>query len=202
LKATIYVEGGAKNNSHLNRELRKAFSTLFEKLGVEDKISKIIASGSRSEAFDDFKTAFKKAKKDEAIMLLVDSEDAITTSTKWDHVKNRIGDNWDKPRDADENNLFFMVECMESWFLSDKNALKSFYGKDFHEKSLPNNTNLESLNKKEIYTVLEKATKDTTKGIYGKGTHSFKILETLDPIKVKAHGIFAQEFFEYLEELK
>jgi hypothetical protein len=87
LRVKIYIEGGAKNNSHLNRELRKAFSSLFEKLGVKDKISKIIASGSRNEAFDDFKTAFKKAKKDEGIMLLVDSEDAITTSTKWEHVK-------------------------------------------------------------------------------------------------------------------
>jgi hypothetical protein len=117
-------------------------------------------------------------------------------------LKNRTGDNWDKLIGANEDNLFFMVECMESWCLSDKNALKSFCGKDFHENSLPNNTNLKSVNKKEIYAALEKATKDTTKGIYGKGAHSFKILGMLDPQKIKDHGTYAREFFKYLEELK
>jgi len=202
LKVKIYVEGGGNDNSRLCAELRRGFQSLFIKAGFEGKLPSVIASGGRAEAFHDFEIAIKKVKKDEVILLLVDSEDAIAASTKWEHVKNRTGDNWDKPITADEDNLFFMVECMESWFLADKDALKNFYGKDFHENSLPNNTNLESVKKKKIYTALEKATKKTIKGTYGKGDHSFKILGMLDADKVKNHGKYAAEFFDYLEKLK
>ncbi|MFZ2968089.1 MAG: DUF4276 family protein [Sulfuricurvum sp.] len=202
MKAKIYVEGGAKNNSQLNKELRMAFSLLFDKLGIKSKVSKIIASGSRSEAFGDFKAAIKNKKFDEVILLLVDSEGCIDGDIKkWDYVKTRVGDNWEQPKSADEDNLFFMIECMESWFLADKDALKSFYGKDFHENALPKNTNLESTCKQTIYNALENATKDTTKGTYGKGAHSFKILGMLDANKVKNHGKHSKEFFEYLEKL-
>ena len=95
-----------------------------------------------------------------------------------------------------------MVECMESWFLADKDALKNFYGKDFKDNSLPKTANLESIKKKTIISALENATKDTTKGIYGKGAHSFKILATLDADKVKEHGAYAKEFFECIENIK
>jgi hypothetical protein len=50
-------------------------------------------------------------------------------------------------------------------------------------------------------TALEKATKDTIKGIYGKGAHSFKILATLDAKKVKKHGAYAEDFFKRLKDL-
>lgn len=200
MKVKIYVEGGGNDNSRLCAELRQGFQSLFIKAGLEGKLPSVTASGSRDDAFNDFKMAIKNLKKDEAVLLLVDSEDPINSiQTKWQHVKNR--DSWDKPFGASEDNLFFMVECMESWFLADKDALKSFYGKDFHEKKLSTNTNLEAIKKTAIYDSLSEATKDTTKGRYGKGTHSFKILATLDAAKVKAHGNFAKDFFDHIQSL-
>jgi len=201
LKVKIYVEGGGNDNSRLCAELRRGFHSLFIKAGFDGKLPSVIASGGRAEAFHDFAIAIKKVKKDEVILLLVDSEDAITTSTKWEHVKNRTGDNWDKPIGANEDNLFFMVECMESWFLADKDGLKNFYENAFHENNLPKTANLESIKKTTIMTALEKATRDTTKGIYGKGAHSFKILAVLDAKKVEKHGKYSEDFFKRLKDL-
>jgi hypothetical protein len=201
LKVKIYVEGGGQgaHSSSLRAELRQGFQALFIKAGFVGNLPSVIAAGSRNDAFNDFKTAIGKAKEDEMILLLVDSEDAIATSTKWEHVKNR--DSWDKPDKAEEENLFFMVECMESWFLADKDALKSFYGKGFKENSLPKTANLESIKKTAIITSLENATNNTTKGAYGKGAHSFKILAGLDADKVKEHGKYSKEFFERIERI-
>jgi hypothetical protein len=122
LKVKIYVEGGGNDNGRLCAELRQGFQSLFIKAGFEGKLPSVIASGSRNDAFNDFNTAVKKVKADEVVLLLVDSEDTITASTKWEHVQKR--DSWDKPTNANDENLFFMVECMESWFLADKDALK------------------------------------------------------------------------------
>lgn len=200
MKVKIYVEGGGNDNSRLCAELRQGFQSLFISAGFSGKLPSVVASGSRNDAFSDFETAMKRVKKDEVILLLVDSEDSVTsTLTKWEHVQKR--DSWNKPTNANEDNLFFMVECMESWFLADKDALNNFYGKDFHENSLPKTADLESIKKTAIITTLEKATKDTTKGIYGKGAHSFKVLAVVDAKKVEKHGIHAKDFFKRLKDL-
>ncbi len=202
MRVKIYVEGGGNDNSRLCAELRQGFQSLFIKAGFGGKLPSVIASGGRAEAFHDFQIAIRKSKLGEVILLLVDSEGGIEDGvTKWDYVKTRVGDNWEQPKNANENNLFFMIECMESWFLADKDALKNFYGKDFHENSLLKNTNFESISKQNVYSSLENATKGTIKGRYGKGTHSFKILGMLDPQKIKDHGTYAREFFERIEEL-
>lgn len=197
MKTTIYIEGGG-NTAHLCSELRKGFQSLFSNAGFAGKLPKVVACGSRNDAFNDFKTAVN-AKKDETILLLVDSEDPITTPTKWAHVSTR--DSWIKPEKADEKNLYFMVECMESWFLADKATLINFYGKDFKETALPTTTGLESISKKTLYDGLAKATKLTSKGEYSKSNHSFKILALLDATKIKLHGRYAKEFFDHLSAI-
>lgn len=197
MKTTIYIEGGGKTDA-LHRELRKGFQSLFAKAGFEGRLPKVVACGSRNDAFSDFQTAIK-TKRDETILLLVDSEDPVMAPTKWEHVERR--DVWIKPGGASEENLYFMVECMESWFLTDKPTLAKFYGGAFKETALPATTTLESISKKTLYDGLEKATRLTSKGAYSKGNHSFKILALLDGKKIRHHGRYAQEFFEYLDKV-
>jgi hypothetical protein len=198
LKVTIYIEGGGDTKS-LHGELRQGFKTLFENANFGGKLPKVVACGSRNNAFRDFKIAFEKKKSSDAVLLLVDSEDNITNSqTKWGFVQNR--DKWDKPIAADEENIFFMVVCMESWFLADPNGLKVFFEKDFDSSKLARTQTLEEITKKSLYEGLKKATKYTSKGEYGKGQHSFKILKFLDATKVANHGKHSREFFDYLEQ--
>ncbi|MCX6052237.1 MAG: DUF4276 family protein [Campylobacterales bacterium] len=196
MKTTIYIEGGGKTK-YLKSELRQGFKLLFQSSGLDGKQLKIVASGSRNEAYSDFATAFKNIKSGETVLLLVDSEDIVSASTKWEHVVLR--DSWTKL--GTEENIFFMVVCMESWFLADTTGVEDFFGQNFDASKLPKNINREAIDKKQLYDGLKKATKNTSKGEYGKGQHSFKILTHLDGRKIEQHGKYSKEIFGYLRQV-
>jgi len=96
-----------------------------------------------------------------------------------------------------------MVQVMEAWFLADREALRDFCGNGFQESALPAATApIEAVGKPDLYAKLQKATADTkTKGAYGKGSHSFKVLATLDPELVRKASPWAERFFVALDKL-
>lgn len=198
MKTTIYIEGGGDTAS-LHSELRQGFQSLFKSAGFTGRLPKVVACGSRNDAFGDFKTGYLSKSKDEAILLLVDSEEKVNKPTKWEHVLVRDG--WEKLPNTTEENLFFMVVTMESWYLADVNGIVKFFGHGFDSSKLPKTSNLEDVDKAQLYESLKKATKSSSKGVYGKGSHSFKILALLDANKVKNHGKHSKEFFKYLNEI-
>ena len=59
---------------------------------------RIVACGSRSDAFSDFKKAAAIAGDNFFPLLLVDSEEDVTESEPWKHLKAR--DNWERPESA------------------------------------------------------------------------------------------------------
>ena len=197
----IYVEGGG-DQANLKTECRKAFSKFVEKCGLVGRMPRIIACGSRNEAYDDFCTAMRKVSDDEYVFLLVDSEAAVQVINKnnpWQHLKDR--DNWNRPNNVRNEQAHLMVQCMENWFLADINCLQIFYGNGFNSNALPQNPNIEAVNKNTLFHGLENATKNTQKGAYGKGAHSFKILENLDPQNVIAASPWADRFIKELKKI-
>ncbi len=196
MKIKIYIEGGG-DRRQLRSEMRQGFQALFQSAGLSGKLPSVVASGSRNEAYNDYQIALKNQKSNEIVILLVDSEEKVASLAKWEHLKNR--DDWELSS-HDEESIFLMVECMESWFLADKDGLEKFFGNKFDKSKLPQNTNYESIDKKTLYNGLKNATKQTSKGEYGKGSHSFKILTYLDGNKIKNHGKYSKEFFKYLED--
>jgi len=203
----IYVEGGGETNK-LKTECRRGFSSFFQKAKLgHKKMPSVVACGSRNNAYDDFCTAvslskklLEKKKQKYVPLLLIDSEAALEDAhTNWQHLKLRDG--WDKPSGVEENQVFLMVECMESWFLADHEALKTYFGHGFKPNSLPNQTNIESISKTSIFTSLKTATAKTkTKGKYGKGQHSFKILSMISPALVCEKSPHAKKLVERLRE--
>lgn len=193
----IFVEGGSKGQ--LAQKCRQGFARFFEKSGLGHRRPRITSCGSRKDAYDDFCHALSKAGEKDIFLLLVDSEAAVTVGADqvWDHVKARQGDGWDKPAAADAGKLHFMVECMENWFLADPQAVEAFFGQGFKSPALPNKKNIESVAKSDVYDALNKATdKLKTKRPYGKGEHSFSLLEKIDPAKVEAGGEFAKRVID------
>lgn len=188
----IFVEGGG-DSSQLKANCRKGFASFFEKAGLKGKMPRIVASGSRKQAYDDFCTALNNG---EEALLLVDSEESVNTGLQgtedyetwkpWEHLAQREGDKWLKPANATNKQCHLMVQCMESWFLADHDALKSFFGQGFQGNQLPTTANqIETIGKQQVYDALAKATANCkTKAKYGKGEHSFKILERIAPSKV------------------
>ena len=197
-KRFVFVEGGGDNNDALRSECRRAFKKFLERAGLEGRLPRVIPCGGRRSAFDQFCTAVSSASDDDVIVLLVDSDASISAASPWEHVKQRQGDGWDKPDDATDDDLHLMVECMESWFLADKDVLAGFYGQGFAPNSLPANPEVENVSKPDVYSGLINATRQTMKGAYGKGTHSFKILALVDPAKVRGAAPFADRLLNHL----
>ena len=193
----LFVEGGGNNNSALKTECRRAFTKLLEAAGFEGRLPRIVPCGGRRQAYSQFCTAVQNFGEHDVAVLLVDSEAAVTENSAWAHVRNRKGDGWEKPENASDKQLHLMVQCMESWFLADRKAMREFFGDGYREKSIPPATaQIEKVDKTDLYNKLKTATKDTkTKGAYGKGEHSFKLLARLDPNLIKKASPWAEHFF-------
>jgi hypothetical protein len=193
-EVTIYVEGGGNDNQRLARECRRGFSEFFKKLGIRVKI---VACGGRDNAYHRFCIGLKGNK---YCFLLVDSEEPVKNNIDvWHHV--RLRDNWEKPNKATNEHLHFMVECMEAWFMADKKTVADYYGKDFNQNALSKNTNVENISKKELEDTLKMATRETGKGKYDKGGHSFEILSKIDANKVIAQCAYAKRLHEKLQNI-
>jgi len=199
VRIKIYVEGGGDTHA-LKTKCRQGFSEFFRKAGLEGRMPRIVSSGGRQAAFDDFCTAMKRAANDEFIVLLVDSEDAVAAIDEpWFHLKYR--DNWDKPATAMDNNVHLMVWCMEAWFIADRETLAAFFGQHFNANALPARNDVENISKSDLYDELENATRlCEKKGKYGKGRHSFDILAQIDPAKVMAASPSAKRLIDTLRE--
>lgn len=191
MNVKVYVEGGGDTNA-LKTRCRQGFSEFFRKAGLEGRMPRIVASGGRQQTFDDFCTALKKSGVDDFIILLVDSEAPVAAGTgSWSHLKAR--DNWNKPAAATDENAHLMVQCMEAWFLADKDTLAAFFGGGFNRNALPSRTDVENISKHDLFNGLKNATRHCNKkGEYGKGKHSFDILAQIDISKVTAASPFAQ----------
>lgn len=204
----LYVEGGG-DSSTLKTACRAGFSDFLSKAGLKGKMPRIVACGSRRNAYDSFCTAVDSG---EDALLLVDSEAPVPADCQqgddpkswnpWQHLKNRQGDQWDRPGSADGKDCHLMVQCMEAWFLADRTNLQGFFGQGFNTKSLPPEGNqIESVAKEQIYRALSAASRSCkTKAKYGKGEHSFKLLALLSPDRVTAASPWARRFVDITKE--
>jgi len=198
----LYVEG-AGDSSALKTVCRAGFSTFISKAGIT-KRPRVVACGSRANAYDRFCTALKNGEK---AMLLVDSEQTVNSKYQqgsqetwqpWAHLKT--GDHWDKPQHSTDTDCHLMVQVMESWFLADRDVLKAFFGQGFNENSLPS-TPVEEVAKDTLYNALKQASRACkTKAVYGKNEHSFKLLALIDPEKVTRASPWAKRFVDALRK--
>ena len=189
----VYVEGGGDGRA-LKRACRAGLSRFLREAGLAGRMPRIVACGSRRDAFEDFGIAIKVG---ETALLLVDAEEPVKAIGPWQHLK--ASDNWNRPKSATDDQCHLMVQVMESWFLADTDALKSFYGQKFQELALPQNPKIEDVPKLDVQRGLEQATRATSKGRYHKGNHSFAILAELSPAKVRCKSPYADRFLSELE---
>jgi len=185
LTTTVFVEGGGQGKD-LRTRCREGFHDFLSGLPLNGRRPKIVACGSRADAFDRFRTALGLDPRGK-YMLLVDSEEVVSKKNEpWNHVRNRIGDGWERPECATDSQLHFMAVCMESWLIADGESLSGFYGQGFKNSSLPEARDIESVDKDRIMKALQSATRDTTKGEYSKGKISFAALSAIKVGVVRA----------------
>jgi hypothetical protein len=151
VKVTLYVEGGGNDSKLLRTLCRRGFKELLAKCGFESKMPQIVACGPRNNAFKLFCTAHAQAQSDEVVLLLVDSEDQLQNIHEaWAHLKAR--DQWQPPPEATDNQVLLMVTCMETWLVTDRQALQLFYGQCLRESALPSLHNLEGRTRQAVQT--------------------------------------------------
>lgn len=187
VKVRLYVEGGGDSRA-LHTECRRGFRKLLENAGFRERMPAITACGGRNAAFDDFRTAVQGAVGRDCPMLLVDSEAPVAEQDRsaWDHLRRRDG--WERPARAADDQAQLMVQCMETWCVADRCALRRVFGECLQESALPALKDLEQRAKDNIQQALEHATRDCGHGrSYSKGRRSFRVVAELDPnvLKVK-----------------
>ena len=192
VSASLYVEGGGDSKS-LKTACRRGFRKFIENAGAAGGVSKIVACGSRGNAYRSFSKALSASVN---ALLLVDAEGSVTAQGAWQYLK--ANDNWDRPATATDGQCHLMVQAMESWFLADADALASFYGQDFNRGPLPANRNIEQVSKEDVLAGLSQAARNTRKGGYKKGLDSYDILAKLNPVKVRGMSPFGERFIQAL----
>ena len=179
MKAEIYVEGGGPSDKLTNIRCREGFRKLLAKCGLEISRFQVTACGPRGDAWNDFKDAHADAAGEYYVALLIDSESPVANIEEtWKHLAEE--DNWQRPPDAQDDEVLFMTTCMETWIVADRSALCAHFGQCLLVSELPDLDNLEELRRGTVKDRLQDATRSCPDP-YGKGPNSFGLLGRLDP---------------------
>ncbi len=199
VKAKIFIEGGSPGETS-DAIFKQSWQKFFAAAGLTRRMPGVVRGTNRDETFDKFKDALSRQnprkKGFEMLLLLVDSEGPVKEGLSvWQHLADR--DNWQRPPDAQDNSAFLMVQFMETWFLADRDALRTVFKQDFNENPLSEWPDLESVPKDTVIAALRRA----TNGRYGKGDVSFKLLAETNPERVAAACSHANQLLTYLRTL-
>ena len=185
----IYFEGSPRLREGFNKLIRPR----IERTSHNRVRFKLIAGGSTEETIKDFNKA-ASIHKDASIIMLIDSDQAYDSGLLM-NIRSQIGAN------VQDEQIHFMVQVMESWFLADRDTLKQYYGREFQESRLPQNSDVERIPKSDVIAGLENATRDTSKGKYHKTKHAPQLLSNLDADKVCSAAPSCKRLFDSLQQL-
>lgn len=188
----VYIEGGAEGktaDSDFRRGWKRFLSGLHELARGNGYHSlEVVRGKGRGNTFDRF-TKHRTEYPNDLCVLLVDAEIAVPEDARvWDIVARREGDKWQRPSWATERHLYLMVHFVETWLLTDQDAIKKFFKRGFDPRPLPT-TNLEERSKQDIEQALKRATQNSQKGTYRHG-QAHEIMENIRPERVRTlrHG--------------
>jgi hypothetical protein len=197
----IYIEGGGDS-----RDGKVQLRLGFEALLVPQKTAararrmrwRLVLCGGRHATFDAFQHATTAAGS-EIVVLLVDAEDRVESSTpagRAAHLAAR--DHWSLA-DLIAERVHLMTQCMETWIVADAETLAGYYGKGFHPGALPKRSVLDGEPKAAVYEALETATRSTQKGSYGKIKHAGELLKRITPSVIAARCVSFRDFTSWLD---
>lgn len=200
----IYIEGDTKQKGKFNTiSLREGFNHFFGELigKAKDKniVFRLIMCGSKYETFKDFLNA-SKSYEDSFVLFLLDSDDFVDENETAKSFLQKQNSNWHLQA-VEENQCHLMAQLMESWFLADKEKLAEFYGQNFNRTALGRNKNVEKVSKADVENNLARATEHTQKGEYHKTRHGAKLLELINPQKVRKAAPHCDKLFTTIGEV-
>ena len=194
MNVKVYVEGGG-DRRELRTKCRRGFSSFFRKAGFDGHLPRVVACGSRHQAYDRFCSAVAHQPGDFNV-LLVDSEGPVQAAP-WEHLAQRDG--WSRPSGASDESAHLMVQMMESWFLADRDCLARYFGNGFNANALPAPQKaIEDISKEDLERALGESPRQSSKRRYAKGRDSFALLGQIDAAKVIVASPHARRLVEAL----
>lgn len=191
----IFIEGGGVGGATM-KTFRSKCQMFFDKMLVGRDKLKITPGGGRSQTLALFLASLKSLGKSDYSILLVDAEGPLAPDAdKWDHILATITSNAKKPKDLETEDLHFMVQIMESWFLADPHELSSYYGSAFRAEKLPkpiNGLDIETHLKDVVLKKLSAAVKPCQTDGYAK-SDGWDLIALIDPAEVCKVSHFARE---------
>lgn len=187
MSAYVYVEGGGVgfDSKDLNIRCREGFRKLLENCGFAGRMPRLVASGGRTTAFDEFKTAHRTNAAGRFVALWIDSEEPLLDlEATWQHLQER--DQWTQPANAVNEQVLFMTTCMETWFVADHAALTAYFKQKLQMSALPPLNNLENRSRQDVQHSLHHATRNCPNA-YSKGAKSYEVLGKLSPAVLEEH---------------
>ena len=189
----IYIEGGAVGKT-ADSDFRRGWKRFLADLHATARDNgysslEVVRGKGRGNAFQRFNKHHDVFPNDLCV-LLVDAETTVPARTSvWKVVASRKGDGWIRPAWATEYHLYLMTVFVETWLLTDHDALRCYFKRNFDANLLPA-TNLEARSKTVIERALQSATKNCNNGPYRHG-QAHEIIELVSPAKVRTlyHGM-------------
>jgi hypothetical protein len=195
----VYIEGGSEGRV-ADSEFRKGWKRFLNELHLLARNNgyhslEIVRGKGRANTFSSF-TKHQAQHPNDLCVLLVDAETEAPEGVRvWDVVARREQDNWRRPNWATERHLYLMAHFVETWLLTDQEALQKYFDRGFNPRQLPT-TDLESRTKEEIESALVAATKNSLKGRYQHGqSHEIIGITRTARVKTLRHG---RRLFEVL----
>lgn len=147
----------------------------------------VAACGSRGAVYERFIKAHANGTSDYVAMWIDSEEPMADIEDAWLHLaKVTTVPQWKQPDGAANHQVLFMTTCMETWFVADRETLRSHYGAQLQESSLPAVHDLESRSRQDVQNKLLHATR-ACKNAYAKGKQSYLLLEKLNPDVLRKH---------------
>lgn len=198
VRVRIFIEGGGSGETP-DKDFRQAWTHFFESAGLVERMPRVVRGEGRQQTLDKFRTALQSQRRNEVVILLVDSEGQVAAGhSAWQHLRHQ--DNWEQPQGAADDSAYLMVQVMETWFLADREALRGFFGPQLNENHFREWPMLEEVHKDSALNALGRATSNCQKP-YRKGKVSFELLGQIDPQRVAAACPHAKQLLDYLRSL-
>ena len=190
----IYMEGGGKGKEGRSA-LRAGMDGFLRRLKAAARAKawrwKLVCCGPRNEALRGFRSAVARGD-DTVTVLLVDAEGPVTKPVR-EHLRER--DEWDLGF-AEDVAVHLMAQTMETWIVSDSEALAGYYGQGFNENALSKRANLEEEPKADVERTLNRATERSGKGRYHKIRHASHLLRRTDAERVRKRCPHCRRLFD------